>query len=130
MSNRIGVLGEASTLTVGTTTVYTVPTSKAAKVKLMYKGLLANTGTISITVNGIVIIAPTAATGADHVFSSSVDMYENTTTTAPSGAATNTTVAPAPQEYYLSAGDVVSYTLGVVATTAMSFQVVGTEIDV
>ncbi len=129
MTDKIGVLGEQTATAVGTQTVYTVPTGKSAKVKLMYRCLLANTGTIAIAVNGITVMAPAASGGAENAFSSLVDLYENTTSTAPTGAATNATVAPAPQEYYLSAGDTVTYTVGVVALTSGNFQVVGVEVD-
>ena len=56
MADQIGVLGEATTATAGTTTVYTVPSAKAAKVKIMWSGLshaATGTGDLTITVNGI-----------------------------------------------------------------------------
>ena len=40
MSNKIGVLGQASTLTAATTAVYTVPSAKAAKCKIFYMLLI------------------------------------------------------------------------------------------
>ena len=58
MTDKIGVLGEATTTTVGTTTVYTVPASKAAKVRIMWAGeahASTSTGDLTITVNGIVV---------------------------------------------------------------------------
>lgn len=122
-------LGSVSLLTVGTHTVYTVPTGKSARVKLRYRGTLANTGTILFTVGGIVVAAPVAAAGAEFIFSSTAALYENTGTTAPDGIAAATTVGEAPEEYYLDAGDTVSYSPGVVDLTAMQVDVVGIEID-
>jgi plastocyanin len=130
MTDIIGVLGEATATAVGTHTAYTVPTGKAAKCKLMYKGKLANTGTISIQVNGVKVMAPAAAAGAEFIFSSLDALYENTGATDATGVSNATTVGQAPQEFYLSAGDTVTYTVGVVALTEMNFQVVGSEIDV
>lgn len=128
----IGVLGESSQVTVGTHTVYTCPTSKAAKVKLMYRAEMVNTATLAIKVNGITVAEPAAASGAEYFYSSKSALYEEmgTPTNAPTGDADATTVAPAPHEYYLSAGDTVQYVVGVVDITAMNFQVVGAEIDV
>ena len=132
MTNIIGVLGESTTANtaVGSFTAYTVPTGKASKVKLMYHAVMANTGTLVISVNGIPIAAPAAATGVDNVFSSTVNMVENTTTTAPTGILPEVTVGNAPQEYFLSAGDLVTFTVGIVDLASMNMQVVGSEIDV
>ena len=38
MADKIGVLGEATTASAAPTTVYTVPSAKAAKVKIMWSG--------------------------------------------------------------------------------------------
>lgn len=130
MADIIGVLGEGTTTTVGTHNVYTCPSGKSAKVKIMWRNLMANTGTFKITVNGIDILTATAA-GAEHFFSSRSAMYDEmaTPTNEPDGAGDATVVAPGPVEYYLSAGDVISYTLGVVAATTVNVQVVGAELD-
>lgn len=130
MTDIIGVLGESTNTAVGTYTAYTCPTGKAAKVRLMYHGVAANTATLEIKVNGMQVCKPAAASGADNMFSSIAALTENTSTTAPAGDADATTVAPAPAEYYLSAGDLVQYVIGVVNFASMSFQVVGSEIDV
>ena len=132
MADFIGVLGEASTLTVGTHTIYTVPSGKAAKFKIMWRAKMANTGTLTITVNGIELMAPGASSGAEHWFSTTAALYDEagTPTNAPDGTTAALTVAPAPSEYYASAGDIVSYTVGTVVLTSASFQVVGAELDV
>ena len=95
----------------------------------MFKALLANTGTIEIRVNGILVAGPVAATAADHHYSTDQQLMVDGATTAPTGLTRDTTVAPCPQEYFLSAGDTVTFSAGVVDFTSMNFQVVGTEID-
>ena len=58
MTDKIGVLGEATTASAATTTVYTCPAAKAARVKVMWSGLShASTGTgdLTITVNAIIM---------------------------------------------------------------------------
>ena len=133
MADQIGVLGEATTATAATTTVYTVPSGKAAKVKIMWAGLShASTGTgdLTITVNGIDVAVVLNITAARYVHSNSTLMVNPETAAAPTGATALLTVAPAPMEYYLSAGDTVTYTIATLTMQAMNLQVVGTEIDV
>ena len=133
MADQIGVLGEATTATAATTTVYTVPSAKAAKVKIMWAGLShASTGTgdLTITVNGINVAVVLNITAARYVHSNSTLMVNPETAAAPTGATALLTVAPAPFEYYLSAGDTVTYTIATLTMQAMNIQVVGTEIDV
>ena len=133
MADQIGVLGEATTATAATTTVYTVPSGKAAKVKIMWAGLShASTGTgdLTITVNGINVAVVLNITAARYVHSNSTLMVNPETAAAPTGATALLTVAPAPMEYYLSAADTVTYTIATLTMQAMNMQVVGTEIDV
>lgn len=129
MTDKIGVLGETTATAVGTATVYQVPSGKAAKGTFMYKGALANTGTIELKINGVTVMKPSAAAGAEIIFSSKSALYENTGSTEPDGAGDATTVAPAPQNFYLSAGDLVEMVVGVVSLTSMNCQFVGTEVD-
>ena len=133
MADQIGVLGEATTATAATTTVYTVPSGKAAKVKIMWAGLShASTGTgdLTITVNGINGAVVLYITAARYVHSNSTLLVNPETAAAPTGATALLTVAPAPMEYYLSAADTVTYTIATLTMQAMNMQVVGTEIDV
>jgi len=133
MADQIGVLGEATTATAATTTVYTVPSGKAAKVKIMWAGLShASTGTgdLTITVNGINVAVVLNITAARYVHSNSTLLVNPETAAAPTGATALLTVAPAPMEYYLSAADTVTYTIATLTMQAMNMQVVGTEIDV
>jgi len=133
MSDKIGVLGEATTASAATTTVYTCPSAKAAKVKIMWSGLShASTGTgdLTLTVNGINVATVLNMTAARYVHSNSTLLVNPETAAAPTGATALLTVAPAPFEYYLTAGDTVQYTIATLAMQSINVQVVGTEIDV
>ena len=133
MSDQIGVLGEATTATAATTTVYTCPAAKAARGKIMWSGLShasTATGDLSLTVNGINVAVVLNITAARYVHSNSTLMVNPETAAAPTGATALLTVAPAPFEYYLAAGDTVQYTVAALTMQSLNVQVVGTEIDV
>lgn len=133
MSDRIGVLGESAIATVGTTTAYTCPTGKAAKVRLMFQ-LQGNAGggtTLAIIVNGLTVATVAAMTASYYTFSikgAGVRVAEQAA--LPTGIGAGLAIAPADQIYYLSQGDTIQYTIGGAAGISMNFQVVGTEIDV
>ena len=61
---------------------------------------------------------------------STTALYDPSTSVDPDGTTAALTLAPGPAVYYLSAGDVVSYTVGTDALVYCNVQVVGTEIDV
>ena len=133
MSDKIGVLGEATTVTIATTTVYTCPSAKAAKVQIMWlaKSGADNLGTLAINVNGIAVATSAALTTVEYFHSTNTLMFQDASlTTLPTGITALLTVAPAPMVYYLSAGDTITYTVATTALTSMNMQVVGTEIDV
>ena len=133
MADKIGVLGEATTASAATTTVYTVPSAKAAKVKIMWSGRsdASNAdGDLTITVNGIAVAIVLNMTADRYVHSNSTLMVNPETAAAPTGATALLTVAPAPFEYYLSAADTVTYTVATRTMQALNVQVVGTDIDV
>ena len=133
MADKIGVLGEASVASAATTTVYTVPSAKAAKVKIMWSGRsdASNAdGDITITVNAIAVAVVSNMTADRYLHSNSTLMVNPETAAPPTGATALLTVAPAPFEYYLSAGDTVTYTVATLTMQALNVQVVGTEIDV
>ena len=133
MTDKIGVLGEASTATAGTHTVYTVPSGKAAKVKIMWLGKAGgdSAGDLAFTVNGILVASWLNLVTVEYFHSTTALLIaDNSITAAPTGASVALTVAPAPMEWYLSAGDVVSYTIATTAMNSINVQVVGTEIDV
>lgn len=132
MSDKIGVLGEATTATAATTNVYTVPSGKAAKIKLFYQmqGAADATTDFAITVNGIVVADHANITGSNYLYSSPNALKEGPLSALPTGVDGDTTNAPAPAEYYLAAADVVSYTVGGTTALGVNVQVVGTEVDV
>ncbi len=132
MADIIGVLGQATVLTVGTTTVYTCPSGKSAKVKIMWSGeahASNSTGDLTITLNAVALAVILNMTAARFHHSNSTLLVNPITAAAPTGATALLTVAPAPFEYYLSAGDTVTYTIGTDAMVAMNMQVVGSEVD-
>lgn len=133
MSDKIGVLDESTTETIATHTVYTCPTAKAAKCSIMWSGKAGgdSLGTVKFTVNGIDVATSAAMTTVEWFHSSSAILFNDPSlTTPPFGTSVAATVAPSPEVYYLSAGDVISYTIATTAMTSISVQVVGTEIDV
>lgn len=131
MSDTMGVLGSASTLTVGTTTVYTCPVGKAAKVKifaLLQSGVNTDVG---ILVNGIEVARSGAMTNLHYWFSNGgAGLMRAAATTKPTGASAAETVQPAAPIFFLSVGQTIQYTVTTAALLAASFQVVGVEIDV
>ena len=132
MTDKIGVLGEATTATAATTTAYTVPSGKAAKCKLFYliQGAADATTDFKITVNAIDVVDHANITASQYLFSSPNALKEGPLAALPTGVDGDTTGAPAPSEYYLSAGDTVTYTIAGTTALSCNVQVVGTEIDV
>ena len=134
MSDKIGVLGEAATITTGTTTAYTCPAGKAAKVRIMWKGTAHasnSTGDLTITVNGIVVAERLNMPATELFWSTSTLMiHDPSVSVNPDGSTALLTCSPAPFDYYLSAADTVTYTVGTDNMVAMQLQVVGTEVDV
>jgi hypothetical protein len=130
VTDIIGVLGEASTLTVGTTTVYTVPVGKAAKVKifaLLQSGVNSDVG---ILINGIEVARSGAMTNLHYWFTNGgAGLMRAAATTKPTGASAAETIQPAAPIYYLNVGDTVQYLVATAALLAASVQVVGVEID-
>lgn len=130
MTDKIGVLGESSNVTQATHTAYTVPANKAARVKLMYRGVAGVNSTLKATINGIDAFLTAALTAGNVSHSTTAAMHNTQAASAIAGGTDATTVAPGPKEYYLAAGDSVTFTIGTADFTSMNFQVVGTEVDV
>ena len=133
MADKIGVLGEASTASAATTTVYTVPSGKAGKCQIIYliQGSTSDATTdFKILVNGITVMDHSNITQSNYLFSSPNAMKEGPLSTLPTGVDGDTTCAPAPPIYYLSAADTVTYTIGGSTGGSCLVQVVGVEIDV
>ncbi len=131
MSDKIGVLGEATTLTAGTTTVYTVPSGKAARGRIMFAGQGAADGTtdFKITVNGIVVFDTANIGASNYIWSSSAALYL-ASAALPTGATAAQVASPYALDFYLSAADTVTYTIGGTTALAMNVQFVGAEVDV
>jgi len=129
MADIAGVLGEASSVAVGTYTAYTVPSGKNARVKIMYNGVAGASSTLAVIINGITIFTTAALTSTQIQYTSNAQMHNAVAAAGLTGATEALTCAPGPREYFLSAGDIVQYTIGTAAFSSMSFQVVGVEID-
>lgn len=134
MTDKIGVLGESTTTTATTTTAYTVPAGKAAKCQIMWTGVAHATnssGDFLITVNGAIVASRLNMPTTEYFYSNNITMiHDPSASVDPDGSTPTLTVAPAPQVYYLAAADTITYTIGTDAMASISFQVVGTEIDV
>ena len=136
MSDKIGVLSEvadaAGSRTAASHTVYTVPAGKAAKCKIMwlFNAGADSLGGFTITVNGMVIATALTVTTVNWMHSNSTLLVNPETAAAPTGATALLTCSPAPFEFYLNAGDIISYEITTTAATYAAMQVVGTEIDV
>jgi hypothetical protein len=133
MADIIGVLGEATTVTIGTTAVYTCPSGKAAKVRIQWVGKAGadSLGDLAFTVNGMLIASWLNLITVEYFHSTStILIQDNSITAAPTGATALLTVSAAPFDYYLSAGDIISYTIATTAMNEMNCQVVGTEVDI
>ena len=128
--SKIGVLGEAATASIGTTTVYIVPTSRAARIKLFYYGIAGASSTLSISVNGVPIFTTGALTATQASHTTTAKMHQAQAVASITGGTDDTTVALGPKEYYLAAGDTVTYTIGTLAFSSISVQVVGSEVEV
>lgn len=133
MSDRIGVLGESAVATVGTTTVYTCPTGKAAKGKFMFiiQGNAGGGTVVDFFVNGMKIATVAAMTASFYVFSvKGAGLRAAEQAALPIGTTTALTVAPGDPVYFLNAGDTIQYAISGAAAIAANVQFVGTEIDV
>tara|TARA_R100000234_G_C4959245_1_gene161025 strand:- start:445 stop:849 length:405 start_codon:yes stop_codon:yes gene_type:complete len=134
MADKIGVLGEATTATAATTTAYTVASGKGAKAQIMWKGLAHasnSSGDFEILVNGIVVANRLNMPAGEYFYSNNITLiHDPSASTEPDGSTPTLTCAPAPQIFWLSAGDTVQYTIGTDAMQEIHFQVVGVEVDV
>lgn len=135
MSDKMGILGRTTDATVGTKTVYTCPASKAAKVRLEFYGLNAGVGNATLTIN--VASIPVMASGNvainNYIYSigDAVGLLSSGgVAAAPDGTTVAKTVQPAKPIYYLSAGDVITATVGTNAFANLQVRVVGIETDV
>lgn len=140
MAAKIGILGD-STTTSGTVTLYTVPSSKAARFRNMY-AVRGGAGTYgyTIVVNGINVINRYATSGVD-IFSGIVGagsqaanlignvegsgILEN----LQSGAGVDWMVLPYPADFFINADDTVQYVVTTTTLASTYHAVVGVEDD-
>lgn len=133
MSDRIGVLGEASATTLGVTTVYTCPAGKAARGRWMVRFQGGVNSQVALLVNGMEVARNAAMTTGEYNYTikgGGIFAYATSDADAPSGLADALTVAPADPIYYLNAGDTVQYSIITAALLAMNAQFVGVEVDI
>lgn len=133
MSDKLGVLGEATATAVATATVYTCPANKAAKVRIMMRFQGDTNSQVAVLVNGMEVARNTAMTATHYNYTikgGGFFAYAAGNAAAPTGLANALTVAPADPIYYLSPGDTIQYTVITAALTAMNAQVVGIEVDI
>lgn len=132
MSDKIGVLGEAAVATVGTTTVYTCPTNKMSRGRLMFF-LQGNAGAGTIVdffVNGSQVARIAAMTASFYCFSvKGAGLRVAEQAALPTGIGAGLTVAPADPIYYLNEGDTVQYAISGAAAISINCQFVGIELD-
>jgi len=144
MAAKIGILGESTTGTVGTTTVYTVPADKAARVRIMINmGGGGGTKQIAIqigaesdqTVYAFILTAELEFWTGARISSGDAYPKDIGIHAVNEGWADNTTttekdlIAPLPIDYFLSTGDTVKYIITAATAGDMLFQVMGVEDD-
>lgn len=110
MSDKIGILGKNDADSVGTHTVYNVPSGRAARVRIMLRGIAGDASRIAFNVAGMRIGRTDALTDGNYIFSTKENLI-NITASEPTGDSDGQTVAPAPFDYFLSAGEVLTYTI-------------------
>lgn len=134
MSDNMGVLATLTTTTLGTTTAYTCPAGKAAKVRLqiLIQSGAAGTTDFGILVNGCEVARTGVIAANNYLWTpASPGVLLNAASAAkPSGLAfAATTMRPADSIFYLSAGQTIQYSLFTQSPASINFQVVGIEID-
>jgi hypothetical protein len=131
MADRYGVLASSSAVAVGTTTVYTCPSGKAAKVKLQMLAQGGAASVIFITSGGATLAASAAFTAGHYLWTArGGGLFGQAAGAAlPDGLTALKTCAPADQIYYLSAGHSIQFVISGAALQQMNFQVVGTEVQ-
>ena len=144
MAAKIGILAESTTATAGTTTVYTVPADKAARVRFMFQmdaGDNARQFAVHVGApSAQTIIARATADNAEvwtgctistNVFKPSEVGFQDLAVVWGTNTVTSDKdlVAPLAIDLFLSTGDTVKYTISTAAVNAILFHVVGVEDD-
>ena len=137
MAAKIGVLGQSTSTAVATYTAYTVPASKAAKVRLQWYVSAPSTTAFSISVNGAVVFRDTAAAAEFSFSGGAIATPHNSVAVAfqagdplPVAGPPTHVIRPLEVDFYLATGDTVTYSIGTLSATAVNFQVVGVEDDI
>ena len=122
----MGVLGEATTATVGTTTVFTLGAGRGGAGQIMFRAVAGAGSKLALVVNGVTV-AESGTLAAGQIIYSSADQMINTVaaTTAIDGTADDKVVAPGPQKFYLAAADTVQYIVSGAAFSSLNVQFVG-----
>lgn len=131
MTDKIGVLGSSTTATIGTATAYTCPAGKAARIRVFYNGVAGANSTLAVAINGIQLFVTGALTVSHCIYSSDALILNDAATVgAVNGSSLALTCMPFAKDYWLAAGQTVTFTIGATNFSSMNFQVVGAEVDV
>jgi hypothetical protein len=131
MSDVIGTLGSSTAAVVGTQTLYTCPSGKAAKGKIMYRGVCGVSSTLAFVVNGMKLFQSAALTTGHIIYSTTSLMFNDAATDgAVNGSSDALTVGIGPKEYYLSEGETITYIIATADFSSLKAVFVGTEVDV
>lgn len=131
MTDILGVLGESAVAAQGTTTVYTVPASKTARVRIQYRLTAGASTTFRLLINGCEIFRTGALTVSNIYYSSNALVYNTgANDAAVNGTTEALTCMPYQREWFMSAGDTVQYVIGTADCGSLNVQVVGAELDV
>ena len=138
MAAKIGILAESTTTGTGTTTVYTVPADKSARIRILF----AAEASASAPQFAVLVGTPGSETNIVVSLSGNIDFYTGIPTTASiaiteasmgagitAAGADRASILPLPVDFYLSTGDTVQYAVGSNGMTDLLFQVIGVEDD-
>jgi len=143
MAAKIGILAEATTTGTTTTTVYTVPADKSARIRILF----AAESTASAPQFAVYVGTPGSETNIVVGLAGNIDFYTGIPTTASMlprdialtegsmGAALTeagsdrASILPLPVGFYLSTGDTVRYIVNSNGMADLLFQVIGVEDD-
>jgi len=143
MAAKIGILGESTAVAIATATIYTVPASKAARIRLLFV-CEADTGSPQVSFQ---LGAPGSEQHITMAGGSNVDFFSGIASgatqkagdVAANQAALGSTltdkgadkgaVVPFPHDYILSTGDTVKYKITNEALLDALVQVIGVEDD-
>ena len=151
MAAKIGILGESTTATAGTVTVYTVPADKSARIRILLGAEQASVGTLDYTV---LIGSPGSEITLHERLEADVDLFTGSRPASSPDPATSilsrvtglqsgntimemTTAlstaewmrTPLAADFFLSTGDTVKFTITTRALGDHLFQVLGVEDD-